>query len=478
LAKDPADRFQNGDDLVNALDELPIIDAKTGLSSPKRTASRRTVSQKTSPGSHQMQSDAAASGQKKVISILLASLGALLIVLIWAMSRGSTPSIEIPQQPSSVPIETVPKDDDLTRQNRIHDAYLAAAQAALAREDLSGAARNIDMAKAIRSSNEVLLLETQLKVAVEKRRRVEAGSADRPNLRPKPDETPLQPQAPPSQTVKSDPPPLDQESNEMAVLREKLRLAEEQNQAAEREAELNRRTTDKKDERQVKQKPTLLSDPFNIEMVVVSGGRFQMGSNSAESFPDERPVHLVTVGDFKLSKTEVTQEQWQAVMGNNPAFFKKSGKHPVENVSWNDVRTFIRKLNQVSGKKYRLPTEAEWEYAARGGDKADRYGNIDAVAWYDRNSKQSTQQVAKKKANAYGLYDMLGNVWEWVGDLKDDYGTAARNNPTGPVDGAERAFRGGAWDCLSRGCRVSTRDWADPSVRRNVLGFRLAADLR
>jgi formylglycine-generating enzyme required for sulfatase activity len=216
---------------------------------------------------------------------------------------------------------------------------------------------------------------------------------------------------------------------------------------------------------------------FGIEMVYVKGGTFQMGSNDGDS--DEKPVHTVTVSDFYIGKYEVTQKQWREIMGNNPSNFKNCDNCPVEKVSWNDVQEFIKKLNQKTGKNYRLPTEAEWEYAARGGSQSRGYkyagsNNIGEVAWYDGNSSSKTHAVGGKKPNELGIYDMSGNVYEWCSDWYVNYSAGSQRNPQGPTSGFDRVLRGGSWSGLAGFCRVSNRSICDPDDRYSFSGFRLA----
>ena len=211
------------------------------------------------------------------------------------------------------------------------------------------------------------------------------------------------------------------------------------------------------------------------ELASISAGTFQMGSNNGAS--DEKPVHTVRISKrFWMGKTEVTQGVWQAVMGSNPSGFKKGDAYPVENVSWDDCQIFIQKLNQmVGGNAFRLPTEAEWEYACRAGTTGDRYGNIDAIAWYYSNSGNTTHIVGQKQANAWGLNDTLGNVWEWCQDCYGAYSAGYQTDPTGPASGSYRVFRGGSWFNGAGAVRSAYRYRDTPGHRINDLGFRLAS---
>ena len=218
-----------------------------------------------------------------------------------------------------------------------------------------------------------------------------------------------------------------------------------------------------------------------FNMVKVKGGTFQMGSNDKEAQNDEKPVHRVTLSDFSIGATEVTQAQWKAVMGydNNPSYYKGDDL-PVEQVSWDDIQDFLMKINSFSKTQYRLPTEAEWEYAARGGNasKGHKYSgsnNIDEVAWYDNNSNRKTHTVGSKKANELGIYDMSGNVWEWCSDFYDEnyYKNSPAQNPKGAAKSESRSLRGGSWGYSVSYCRVSVRDRVNPNVRFNFNGFRV-----
>ncbi len=217
-----------------------------------------------------------------------------------------------------------------------------------------------------------------------------------------------------------------------------------------------------------------------FNMVSVKGGTFQMGATSEQQSPDsdEKPVHSVTLSDYYIGETEVTQALWTAVMGSNPSNFKGDNL-PVERVSWDDCQTFIRKLNQLTGATFRLPTEAEWEYAARGGNKSRGYqysgsNNLSDVAWYTSNSGDKTHAVKTKQPNELGLYDMSGNVWEWCQDWYGDYTSRAQMNPTGPSSGSYRVSRGGGWYGDAGYCRVSNRYCNTPGNRGDNLGFRLS----
>ena len=223
---------------------------------------------------------------------------------------------------------------------------------------------------------------------------------------------------------------------------------------------------------------TFTVNGVSFEMVFVEGGTFQMGSNDGES--DEQPVHQVTLSNYHIGKTEVTQELWQAVMGSNPSYSGfKGAKNPVNNVSWNDCQEFISKLNRLTGGRFRLPTEAEWEYAARGGNKSRGYkysgsDYLGRVAWYEDNSDSKVHPVGSKSPNELGLYDMSGNVREWCSDWYDSYLSSPQTNPTGPSSGNNRMGRGGSWDHNATRCRVANRGGSAPAFSSGSLGLRLA----
>ena len=214
--------------------------------------------------------------------------------------------------------------------------------------------------------------------------------------------------------------------------------------------------------------------PGGIEFVWVPAGQFRMGSSSGEVSGDERPVTVRISRGFWLGKYEVTQSEWQAVMGSNPSHFGGCANCPVEQVSWEDAQEFIRGVNMQAGRNvFRLPTEAEWEYAARAGTTGDRYGHMDSIAWYSRNSGDRTHPVGGKMPNAFGLYDMLGNVSEWVHDWYGDYPGGSVTDPRGPDWGLDRVSRGGTWFFGAGSARVSRRLHDPPGSRFNGLGFRL-----
>ena len=236
-----------------------------------------------------------------------------------------------------------------------------------------------------------------------------------------------------------------------------------------------------------------------FKMKKVSGGTFTMGATSEQSNgytpgSDEKPTHLVTLSDYWMGETEVTQALWYAVMGAKPTSsnswstdYGLGDNYPAYYVSWNDCQTFITKLNQMTGKTFRLPTEAEWEFAARGGTKSQGYifsgsNTIGDVAWYTVNScdmgKSSpdygTHPVKGKAANDLGLYDMSGNVWEWCNDWFGSYDSGSQTNPTGPTSGSFRVYRGGGWGSRATNCRVAHRSNVFPEHAGSSLGLRLA----
>ena len=226
---------------------------------------------------------------------------------------------------------------------------------------------------------------------------------------------------------------------------------------------------------------TFTVDGVSFNMVKVQGGTFTMGATDeqgSDALDSEKPAHEVTLSSYYIGQTEVTQELWEAVMGSNSSCCE-GAKRPVENVSWDDCQEFIRKLNQKTGKNFRLPTEAEWEYAARGGNRSQHYkysgsNNIGDVAWYYDNSGNTTHDVATKRANELGIYDMSGNVFEWCFDWYGDYSSSSQTNPTGPASGSDRVIRGGSWLDDARFCRVSYRERGSADFRYDGLGLRLA----
>ena len=231
---------------------------------------------------------------------------------------------------------------------------------------------------------------------------------------------------------------------------------------------------------------------ISFKMIAVQGGTFTMGATAeqgSDALDREKPSHQVTLSEYRIGETEVTQELWQAVMGSNPSSFKGT-QNPVEQVSWEDCQEFVKKLNQLTGKQFRLPTEAEWEYAARGGNKSRGFkyagsNTLGNVAWYGDNSGNQTHSVKGKQPNELGLYDMSGNVWEWCEDWYGDYSSNAQTNPKGSVSGSDRVsiwnifakscrvVRGGSWG-YTRYSRVSYRDYLTPTCRYDDLGLRLA----
>jgi len=238
---------------------------------------------------------------------------------------------------------------------------------------------------------------------------------------------------------------------------------------------------------------TETANNLNIEMVAVQGGTFMMGCTPEQGddcFDNEKPAHQVTLSDFYIGKYEVTQAQWRAVMGTtvhqqrdkaNPASFLagEGDNYPMYYVSWDETQEFVRRLNASTGKNYRLPTEAEWEFAARGGisNSTCKYSGsntVGDVAWYDGNSGDGTHPVGTKSSNALGIHDMSGNVWEWCSDWFGSYSSNAQTNPQGPSSGSSRVNRGGSWNNLARHTRVSYSLNYAPIHRNISLGFRLA----
>jgi formylglycine-generating enzyme required for sulfatase activity len=220
--------------------------------------------------------------------------------------------------------------------------------------------------------------------------------------------------------------------------------------------------------------------PGESIMIEIEGGTFTMGCTDDENpayTVYERPAHQVTLSAFKMGKHLVTQKQWKAIMEDNPSHFKGDNL-PVENVSWEDAQTFITRLNEATGKNYRLPTEAEWEYACRGGKSTAQYkysgsNNLEIVGWYSYNSEYKTHPVGKMASNELEINDMSGNVWEWCGDWAAEYSNESQTNPQGPDTGTCRILRGGSYNSDYLKCRVSFRDGTEPIEKSSEISFRL-----
>lgn len=242
--------------------------------------------------------------------------------------------------------------------------------------------------------------------------------------------------------------------------------------------------SDKESREQLKRPKNLILKDLINNMVFVDGGSFMMGCSNGQSNncdKDERTVHRVVLSRFKIGKFEVTRSQWLEVMGKNRSTFDSCNQCAVSNVSWNDIQVFIKKLNKLTVKHFRLPTEAEWEFAARGGilSRGFEYSgsnDLDSVAWYDRNSKLSVKKVGQKNSNELGLYDMSGNVWEWCSDWYGEnyYSESIVDNPMGPMYGEDRVVRGGSWFVGPRNHRVAYRARESPDKLESYIGFRLA----
>jgi formylglycine-generating enzyme required for sulfatase activity len=234
----------------------------------------------------------------------------------------------------------------------------------------------------------------------------------------------------------------------------------------------------------VLQAPTY-TNSIQMEFVLIPAGRFIMGSVAPDANTNEQPAHSVYLSrPFYMGKYEVTQAQWQAVMSGNPSYFKGNPQSPVDSVSWNDAQRFIKRLNErESGRQYRLPTEAEWEFAARVAlpthyGFGDNAAQLHDYAWYKETAGDAPHPVGTLQPNIWGLYDIHGNVWEWVQDRYGTYPYRAATNPQGPASGSHRVFRGCSWSSPAQQCRASTREAMHPREEsEGYMGFRLVLEI-
>ena len=279
---------------------------------------------------------------------------------------------------------------------------------------------------------------------------------------------------------------LQRQQREAAERQRQAELQRQEEQRQQQEAAERQRQQEEAAERQRQEEEARVNAIIQnliSNMVRVEGGTFTMGATPEQGSDEYRmaePAHQVTVSSFSIGKYEVTQEEWRAVMGSNPSnFIFRGSKRPVEQVSWNDCQEFISKLNAKTGMHFHLPTEAQWEYAARGGNRSQHYkyagsSVIESVAWFDDNSGSQTHDVGTKAPNELGLYDMSGNVSEWCYDWYGRYSGESQTNPAGPASGSYRVNRGGFWFCNASGCRVSNRGNCTPDYGLSHIGLRLA----
>ncbi len=219
-----------------------------------------------------------------------------------------------------------------------------------------------------------------------------------------------------------------------------------------------------------------------IELVLIPGGRFEMGDSGGDGSENERPAHTVTLSAFYLGRVPVTQGQWLRAMPDNPSSFQRGETYPVEQVGWGDVQAFVDLLNRAGSGHFRLPSEAEWEYAARSGGRRERYAGSDTleeVAWFEANSRGATHPVGQKKPNGLGLHDMSGNVWEWCLDRFDPvaYHQHPPMNPVWTLEGQDRVIRGGSWNLDAWSARCTRRFGYPPEFAGPALGFRLLMEI-
>lgn len=477
MAKDPSDRVPSGAELVGLIDEVraggdispPHVKTKpargdrpSGRPAQRKSPARPADKDRPKPTSAKKP---ASSSNRPLLMLLLALLvvSAGLFVVLTKNGRdsgaGGTPGVvDQPTttsggQPTTKPEQEVSSGQEAEKERKFQN-YLAQAKKYYESGDLEQAKRNIDLAGEIKTTTALTGLEQRIEAALQQQAeaaRQRQAEADR------------------QREVQAD-------EAAWGIATSAGNIQAYQNYIAEYPS--GRHIAEARQRLKVLAEPRpgqVWREPVTgMEFVWIPAGEFQMGSNTG--YDDEKPVHRVALDGFWMGRYEVTQGEWKKILSSNPSHFQSGDKYPIEEASWDDAHKFIGRLNSRSGQRFRLPTEAEWEYACRAGTTGDRYGDLEDIAWYAGNSGGKTHPVGQKRPNAWGLYDMLGNVWEWCSDRHETYASGFGRNPFAPSSGSFRVGRGGSWYDYARNVRSADRNGGRPSGRNSCLGFRLVRD--